>query len=131
MDQTLSGDLIVATFVVDPLGDLLIADRRSEHVTCAGGKPVRSAGEMTFRIGKEVKVMEVSNQSTGYCPEPESIAAVADALARAELDGPDAFSPACIFRRCAKCDAITLVKESVFECGMCGAELPREYNVQG
>jgi hypothetical protein len=57
------------TFVVDEHGSLLIADRRSEHVACACGRPVLSAGEMFVRGGE---VVEVSNQSTGYCPEPES-----------------------------------------------------------
>lgn len=130
-EQGLVGETVVATYIVDPTGCLRIADRRSEHVACAGGKPVRSAGEMTFHVGDSIEVMEVSNQSTGYCPETESFPAVADALDCAGLSAPSAFTPACNFRRCLKCEAITLVKEQVFECGMCGAVLPAEYNVQG
>src|SRR5262245_49300957 len=64
------GSLIV-TYIVDEFGVLRIADRRSEHVVCAGGRQVRAAGEMTFKFDKQrVTVTSVSNQSTGYCPEP-------------------------------------------------------------
>src|SRR5262245_30275716 len=56
--------LIVATFVVTEEGVLRLADRRSEHVTCARGKAVRSAGEMGFAYGTDGwEVGEVSNQS--------------------------------------------------------------------
>lgn len=64
-------DEITATFVVDLDGFLNLADRRSEHVACARGKQVLSAGEITFAC-EDLRVAEVSNQSTGYCPEPES-----------------------------------------------------------
>jgi len=65
--------LLIVTFVIDQSGTLLVADRQSEHVACAGRQPVLSAGEMTFLVsGKVVEMAEVSNQSTGYCPEPES-----------------------------------------------------------
>jgi hypothetical protein len=37
------------TFVIDLNGELRIAPRRSEHVACAEGHAVLSAGEMTFR----------------------------------------------------------------------------------
>ncbi|MEV4174966.1 hypothetical protein [Nonomuraea sp. NPDC049709] len=36
------------TFVVDLDGTLRLAARRSEHVACAGGRPVLSAGEIAF-----------------------------------------------------------------------------------
>ncbi|MEU4510436.1 hypothetical protein AB0G05_13125 [Nonomuraea wenchangensis] len=36
------------TFVVGTDGVLLLAPRRSEHVACAGGRPVLSAGEISF-----------------------------------------------------------------------------------
>src|SRR6186997_241585 len=69
--------LVAATFVIDANGDLLVADRRSEHVACAGGGPVLSAGETFFGVeGDRREVAEVSNQSTGFCPEPESWPAV-------------------------------------------------------
>jgi hypothetical protein len=121
---------VIATFVVDLAGVLLVADRRSEHVACAGRQPVLSAGEITFRVLGPVEAVAVSNQSTGYCPEPESWPAVAEALSAAGLEPPEGFSPACQFRRCGACDSLTLVKGGVFECGMCGAELPAAYNCQ-
>ena len=33
------GGLLAATFVIDPEGRLRLADRRSEHVACSGGRP--------------------------------------------------------------------------------------------
>lgn len=127
--QKLSDGCVIVTFVVDASGVLLIADRRSEHVACAGGQPVQSAGEMTFDIGSAVDVKEVSNQSTGYCPEPESWPAVAAALESAGLLALREFSRTCEFRRCV-CGNLTLVKYGSFVCGMCGAAPPVLYNVQ-
>jgi hypothetical protein len=128
--QELLNGQVIGTFIVDQSGMLRIADRRSEHVACAGGEPVQSAGEITFAVGKSIDVAEVSNQSTGYCPEPRSWSAVAAALTRAGLTPPDGFTLACEFRRCTKCDGITLVKNGVLRCGICDAALPATYNVQ-
>jgi hypothetical protein len=122
---------VIATYVVDQRGLLLIADRRSEHVACAGGQPVQSAGEITFEIDRGAVVTAISNQSTGYCPEPESWPAVSAALALAGLSAPDGFTLACDFRRCPKCAGINLIKDGVFACDVCGADLPAGYNVQG
>jgi hypothetical protein len=125
-----SGEVTV-TFVVDEADRLLIADRHSEHVACAGGRPVRAAGELCFAFqGERVSVARVSNQSTGYCPEPASWEAVVTALRGAGLEPPEGFDPRCEFRRCLKCGALNLVKGGVFECGVCAAELPDEYNCQ-
>jgi hypothetical protein len=122
---------VIATFVIDEAGQLLIADRHSEHVACAGGKPVRCAGEMTFRVTKNsVDVEAVSNQSTGYCPEPEVWPELAEIFARIGLSCPAGFTLACVFRRCEKCGMLNIVKDGNFECGVCAAELPPTYNVQ-
>src|SRR5262245_32836897 len=43
-----SASQIVTTFIVDTEGQLWVADRHSEHVQCARGQDVLSAGEMTF-----------------------------------------------------------------------------------
>lgn len=119
---------VVVTFI-DEEGWLRIADRHSEHVACAGGKPVRSAGEMAFVIHKnEVSVTWVTNQSTGYCPEPHSWPAVQAALAQADLAAPDGFSQAFDYRRCPQCGSINIVKHRVFECG-CSTSLPEEWNL--
>lgn len=65
------------TFVVDLGGRLRLAPRRSEHVACAGGADVLAAGEIRFEIAHgHSRVVEVSNQSTGYCPDVTSWAAV-------------------------------------------------------
>jgi hypothetical protein len=122
---------VAATFVVDEPGRLLIADRHSEHVACAGGRPVRSAGEICFAVaGDRIAVTRVSNHSTGYCPEPESWPEVVGALRASGLEPTDGFDPACIFRRCVACGERSVVKDQVFECLLCRAKLPAEYNCQ-
>jgi hypothetical protein len=121
---------VIATFIIDESGWLCIADRRSEHVACAGGRPVRSAGEMTFTISPSgVSVSWVTNQSTGYCPEPDSWPAVAAALARAGIAAPESFSQGFVFRRCPRCGSINLIKEGIFDCAVCAAPFPEEWNL--
>jgi hypothetical protein len=121
--------LVAATFVIDPSGDILLADRRSEHVACAGGGPVLSAGEMFFLVGRgRVEVAEASNQSTGYCPGPQSWAAVAAALDRIGVPHPARFTTEVVFRLCEKCGERNVVKDGWFVCGSCGADLPAEWN---
>lgn len=119
-----------ATFVIDEAGWMRIADRRSEHVGCAGRQPVLSAGEITFAVAPgTVSVLWVTNQSAGYCPEPESWPAVRAALERAEIMAPGGFHHECVFRRCDACGSINIVKEGVFECGVCSSSLPGEWNL--
>jgi hypothetical protein len=123
--------MFIATFVIDDEGLLRIADRRSEHIACAGGKPVRSAGEITFELtGGGPRIATITNQSTGYCPEPQSWEAVAIALDVAKVDyrGLDGFEPAFEFRRCVSCASINLVKNNVFRCSLCNARLPIYWN---
>jgi hypothetical protein len=120
---------VTVTFVVDTSGQLWIASRRSEHVICAAGQPVRMAGEMTFTIaGQRVRVSEVTNQSTGYCPEPESWSAVAAVLDTIGFERPPDFTTAYIFRRCDTCGATNIVKDDFFVCGVCDAALGPEWN---
>lgn len=118
------------TFVVGLDGVLRLAPRRSEHVACAGGVPVLSAGEITFvrHEGRWI-VTEVSNQSTGYCPDPDSWPAVESALGRAGLAHPGRFTDPIVFRRCPRCEERNLVKDEDFFCSICGAELPRTWNL--
>src|SRR4051812_42050641 len=120
---------LVATFVVALDGRLCLADRHSEHIACSGGAPVLSAGEMFFESTEHgVGIVEVSNQSTGFCPEPESWSAVAAALDRLGVEHPGEFTARVVFRRCPSCGERNLVKDGVFECQVCGSELPREWN---
>ena len=126
---TSRGGTVPATFVIDPRGRLRIADRHSEHVACAGGGDVLSAGEMFFEVeGKHVRVAEVSNQSTGFCPEPESWEGVESALDRAGIGHPGGFTTACVFRRCEACSSRNIVKDGWFHCDVCGARLPDHWN---
>ena len=118
-----AADTVTATFVIDAEGWMWLADRRSEHAACARGRPVRSAGEASFGVSpKAVEVISITNQSTGYCPQPESWPAVAEALDRAAIDHPGEFTSAFLFRRCA-CGQINIIKDGVYECGVCGGEL--------
>jgi hypothetical protein len=117
------------TFVVDDQAVLRVADRRSEHVACAGGGDVLAAGELfPIRDGAGVRVIEISNQSTGYCPEPSCWPAVARALDAAGIAHPGAFTFEATFRRCTSCGERNLVKDGDLECAVCGAELPGSWN---
>lgn len=118
------------TFVIDLDGILRLAPRRSEHVACAGGAPVLSAGEIIFLQDQgRWMVSEVSNQSTGYCPDPASWPAVKDALDRAGLKHPGHFTDPITFRRCPQCQEPNLVKDDYFFCAVCETELPRAWNL--
>src|SRR5690349_11887880 len=65
------------TFVVDEAGRLWLSDRGTEHVACARGGAVLAAGEIELALRGDVPCVEyVSNQSTGYCPEPSCWSAV-------------------------------------------------------
>ena len=116
---------LIATFTVDVSGTLLLAPRRSEHVACAGGGPVLSAGEITFFDGD---VFEITNQSTGFCPEPESWSTVAAALDAIPVDRPDDFTTRVVFRLCPACNERNVVKDGWFVCDLCGADLPDNWN---
>ncbi len=121
---------VTATFVIDEYGTLRIADRRSEHVACSGGKPVLSAGEITFALTpNHVNVEWVTNQSTGFCPEPESWPAVAAALSGVGIEAPLRFSQEFAFRRCTNCGTVNIVKDNYFVCEVCSTGLPAEWNV--
>ncbi len=122
---------VTVTFIIALDKTLWINDRRSEHVLCANGEKVLSAGEMSFLIdGDTIEVTEVTNQSTGYCPEPESWPIVAKVLADIGLSAPETFTTEYVFRRCDKCDNINLVKDGWFVCGVCDADLSPTWNFQ-
>jgi hypothetical protein len=122
---------ITATFVVDTEGRLRLADRHSEHVACAGGGPVLAAGEITLGIrGSSVGAEEVTNQSTGYCPEPESWPAVAAAPRAIGVMSPDGYTAELLFRRCPRRGQINVVKDRSFECAVCGTALPAYWNLE-
>lgn len=117
-----------ATYVVDLEGTLRLAPRRSEHVGCAKGADVLAAGEIRF-AERGPAVEELSNQSTGYCPDVTCFDAVARALRTAGLGAPARFSTEIVFRRCVRCAQINLVKEGWFICVFCEADLPADWNV--
>ena len=90
-----------------------------------------AAGEIAFRRAPGGwEVVEVSNQSTGYCPDPDCWPAVAGALDRAGVGGPDGFTHALVFRRCERCRENNVVREGEFVCVFCGGELPLGWNVR-
>ncbi|MEV7401606.1 hypothetical protein AB0N93_14565 [Streptomyces sp. NPDC091267] len=125
-----SGDLAAPfTFVIDLAGVLRLAPRESEHVVCAGGAPVLSAGEIGFnRQGNRWVVDGISNQSTGYCPRTSSWPAVDQALKRAGLGHPAGFTHEVEFRRCTHCRELNIVRDAYFVCVFCDADLPCEWN---
>ncbi|MEU0371482.1 hypothetical protein ABZ070_14690 [Streptomyces sp. NPDC006283] len=84
-----------------------------------------AAGEVAFRrVAGRWEVAEVSNQSTGYCPDPECRPSVAAALDRAGVARPDRFTHEIVFRRCTGCDELNIVREGDFVCVFCDADLP-------
>lgn len=118
------------TFVVTGGGMLCLAPRRSEHVVCAGGAPVLAAGEIAFDPDLARRsVVEVTNQSTGYCPDPGCWPTVAAALDRAGLRHPGGFTIEVVFRCCPGCSQLNIVREQDFVCVFCDADLPAEWNV--
>jgi len=124
-------DYVPATFVVDISNQLWLADRRSEHVACAAGGSVLAAGELVIsESGKTVEVIEATNQSTGYCPEPACWSAVATALDGAGIPHPAGFTTAFQFRRCDGCGSTNLIKDDVFECSVCGGALSGDWNYE-
>ncbi|MFF2041763.1 hypothetical protein ACFVVX_15115 [Kitasatospora sp. NPDC058170] len=128
--QTVEGLNEPFTFVIDTDGALRLAPRRSEHVACASGDRVLGAGEVSFCTDAgRWAVNEVSNQSTGYCPDVASWPAVANALDQADLDHPDYFTHAVVFRRCLTCQEHNIVREDHFVCVFCDADLPGRWNV--
>jgi hypothetical protein len=117
------------TFIIDTCEQLWLADRRSEHVACADGQDVLAAGEITFeRHANIIHAAEVTNQSTGYCPEPASWSVVTQVLARLGISHPNYFTGAFIFRRCNKCGTTNLIKDHVFECAVCNSKLCLDWN---
>ncbi|MFJ3759680.1 hypothetical protein [Streptomyces sp. NPDC090080] len=118
------------TFVVGLDGVLRLAPRRGEHVACAGGDMVLSAGEISFtRARDRWTVNEVSNQSTGYCPDVASWPEVARALDAADLRHPSGFTHEVVFRRCPDCQEHNIVREDDFVCVFCGSDLPAAWNM--
>jgi hypothetical protein len=117
---------IIATFVIDKDGLLRMAQRRTEHVACASGGPVRSAGEISFTI--DGRIAYVSNQSTGFCPEAESWPAVAAAIKDVVPSPPNRFSQEFIFRRCTSCGQTLVIKDNWFVCDLCDADVPTTWN---
>jgi len=117
-----------ATFVVDLSGKLLVAPRRSEHVACAGGAAVLAAGEIRFTARGDV--VEVTNNSTGYCPSEDCWESVQLALDRAALKHPSGFTFLARFRLCPACGERNLVKDDWYHCALCDAQLPTAWNVR-
>ena len=116
----------IATFTISIDGKLHLASRRSEHIACAGCDRVLSAGEITF--DDEFAVTEITNQSTGFCPEPESWNAVTDVLDRMQLSHPGRFTTEVVFRLCPSCGQRNIVRDSWFHCAICEGKLPLAWN---
>jgi hypothetical protein len=114
------------TYIVDLDGKLLVAPRRTEHVACASGRAVLAAGEMRFT--RDGAVVEVTNNSTGYCPAEECWSSVRAALVSAEIAHPTSFTFTAHFRRCPRCGERNLVKDDWYSCALCDADLPAVWN---
>lgn len=91
---------------------------------------VLSAGEISFmhEAGRWA-AGEISNHSTGYCPDVSSWSTVARALDDLELGRPFGFTHEVVFRRCPGCQEHNIVREDDFVCVFCGGDLPESWNV--
>lgn len=119
----------VATFIISIDGKMWINDRHSEHVLCANGKNILSAGEITFEFdGNTVKIVAISNQSTGYCPESNSWNSVAHALKSSKIPYPGDFTTKFIFRKCDNCGQKNIVKDEWYFCAVCDTSLSKAWN---
>ncbi|QUY44059.1 hypothetical protein HRE53_20460 [Acaryochloris sp. 'Moss Beach'] len=116
----------IATFTIGVNETLRLATRRSEHIACAAGGPVLSAGEIT--IDQNHEIATISNQSTGFCPEPESWWVVESVLNRIGIKHPGRFTDVIVFRLCPNCNACNIVKDAWFYCQLCDAKLPERWN---
>lgn len=118
-------DEITATFTIGEEYILRLADRRSEHVACAGGMPVVAAGEITFDMEdqKVISISHITNQSTGYCPAAACWKDIDEVLTKLDLDYPTYFTQAFVFRICPSCNTINIIKDSFFVCSMCETAL--------
>jgi hypothetical protein len=67
--------------------------------------------------------------STGYCPDVGSWPSVADALDRAGVERPRAFTHPVVFRRCVSCQQVNVVREGDFVCVFCDGALPSGWNI--
>lgn len=117
------------TFVVTLDGVLRLAPRCSEHIALTGARDVLAAGEMTFAHGRSGwRVVEVTNQSTGYCPDLDSWPAVGRALDNVEVRHPGGFTNEIVFRRCPVCGERNIVRDNDFTCALCDGALPARWN---
>ncbi|TNM30759.1 hypothetical protein FH715_11160 [Streptomyces sedi] len=113
------------TFTVDADLLLRLAPRRSEHVVCSGGVLVAAAGEISFtHRGKGWEADEITNQSTGYCPAPDSWAAIDTTLTTAGVGHPAGFTHVFVFRQCPHCGRRNIVRDDYFCCALCDGSLP-------
>lgn len=85
---------------------------------------------MMFARGEHGWIVdEVSNQSTGYCPNPDSWPAVAAALDRIGVSHPGDFTHKVIFRRCPACAERNIVRDDNFVCALCDSPVPEYWNI--
>ena len=124
-----AANFIVATFVIDRDGNLRLAERHSEHIACAGGQAVLSAGEIFISWDKNsIEVSDITNQSTGFCPELASWKYVEYALDKLSIERPSHFTHKFTFRRCDYCAQINIIKDDMFICQVCNSDLSDKWN---
>jgi hypothetical protein len=122
---------IVATFIIDLDVNLCLSDRHSEHVACASAQSVLSAGEIFISWDRDgFEVSDITNQSTGYCPELQSWYSVEAALNKIQINCPSYFTSEFTFRRCDVCQQINIVKDRLFICAVCSSTLSDVWNFE-
>ena len=86
-------------------------------------------GEIFFSDNScNLEVVEITNQSTGYCPKPDSWKFLAKELDRIPVFDPGKFTTHFLFRRCLVCNQVNIIKNNLFSCAVCNASLSKTWN---
>jgi hypothetical protein len=87
-----------------------------------------TGSSLTFTARSGWHPAKVSDQSTGYYPDPDCWPAAAAALDRLGMPHPGGFTAALIFRRCTACGERNIVRDGDFVRALCDSALPLHRN---
>lgn len=89
----------------------------------------RAAGEVELGVAqKQLVVRGVTNQSTGYCPEPSCFGEIAAALVRVGVSATGRAVARLHLPAMSQVRSDRHREEDDFECAVCATPLPKEWN---
>ena len=127
-DAGLQGVQDTCTYVVDGDGHLRVAPRRPEHVVCSGGGQVLAAGEIRLEVSDEVRVMEVTNQSTGFTGDVTCRGAVAAVLDKLGIARPSLFTRELVFATATNSASATSSRKTSYRLGSVALDRRHRYD---